>query len=68
LVGFCNQKKKTLVGFNWEVLVETVMNSTSNRKLIISTVKKRRLDEEARRNKCSMIDTHTQSIAIIIRS
>lgn len=50
---------------NWEVLVETLMNSTSNGKSIVSTVKKRMLDEEGRRNKCCLIDTHTQSRAII---
>jgi hypothetical protein len=53
---------------NWEVLVETLTNSTSNGKSIMSTVKKRMLDEEARRNKCGLIDRHTQLRAIIIRS
>lgn len=53
---------------NWEVLVETLTNSTSNGKSIVSTVKKRMLDEEARKNKCCLIDTHTQSRAIITRT
>lgn len=53
---------------NYEVLIVTLTNSSSNKKLVMSTVKYNMLNEEVIRNECGLVVTPNQSKALVTKS
>ena len=53
---------------SWEVLIMILTNSTSNRKMTLSMVKESMSNEEAEMKEWGLINTSTQSKALVVES